>query len=423
MIPAHAPVPATADNTPLDELMLAMDIVDTLRHEQSTVDRELQADLRDDALVARIRQVYADQGIAVTEDLIYKGVEALKQERFTYIPAKPTFALRLAHVYIARWRWLRRLALTALLVSGGWILWQLPEQWREHRAYAAYSARVDALSAQVSQLDQRIDRLDRWHDARSEPLALIRAPVARQLDEVDSAVARLRRQRAAMLSVPAQAANDFHADAGAADRRIAEAESVLAEATTVLATAESRVQPVEALDQMAADFERSVVVLDGASLQASDLATINAVRVQAEAALRAGNAALASPAVTRLDQIATQLSLAYELRIVSAEGVRSGVWRYPVDNPQGRNFYLVVEAIGEDGRALSLPILNEETQTIEKVSRYAVRVPEAVYEEVKADKLDNGLIDQALVGHKRRGQLDVQFERPVAGGYITRWEQ
>jgi len=50
-------------------------------------------------------------------------------------------------------------------------------------------------------------------------------------------------------------------------------------------------------------------------------------------------------------------------------------------------------------------------------------VPEAVYEEVKADKLDNGLIDQALVGRKQRGVLEVQFDRPVAGGYITRWEQ
>ncbi len=423
MIPAHAPVPATADNTPLDELMLAMDIVDTLRHEQSTVDRELQADLRDDALVARIRQVYADQGIAVTDDLIQQGVEALKQDRFVYSAPTPSFALRLAHVYIARWQWFRRLALTVVLVSAGWVLWQLPQQWREHRAYSAYSARVDALSGQISQLDQRIDRLGRWHDARSEPIALIRAPVARQLDEIDSTVERLRRQRTTMLSIPLQAAGNFRADAGAADRQLSDAEAVLAEATALLATAQSRVHPVEVLDRLAAGFERTAAVLDGASLQSSDLATITQVRIQAEAALRSGNAALAEPAVIRLDQIATQLSLAYELRIVSAEGVRSGVWRHPVDNPQGRNFYLVVEAIGEEGRALSLPILNEETQTIEQVQRYAVRVPEAVYEEVKADKLDNGLIDQALVGRKRRGQLDVQFERPVAGGYITRWEQ
>ncbi len=102
-------LPATTDASPvptpvpLDEVMLAMDIVDTLRHDRSTVERELDAETRDEVLIERIKSIYAGQGIAVTDDLIRNGVEGLKQDRFAYLPPKPSFALRLAQVYIERW--------------------------------------------------------------------------------------------------------------------------------------------------------------------------------------------------------------------------------------------------------------------------------------------------------------------------------
>jgi hypothetical protein len=55
------------------------------------------------------------------------------------------------------------------------------------------------------------------------------------------------------------------------------------------------------------------------------------------------------------------------------------------------------------------------------VKRFAVRVPVEVFERVKADKLDNNLIDDAVFGHKRRGAREPEFRFPVAGGYITDW--
>ena len=46
----------------LNEVMLAMDVVDTLRHQQSLVDRELGTDDHDQALIAKVRKIYVDQG-------------------------------------------------------------------------------------------------------------------------------------------------------------------------------------------------------------------------------------------------------------------------------------------------------------------------------------------------------------------------
>jgi hypothetical protein len=48
-------------------------------------------------------------------------------------------------------------------------------------------------------------------------------------------------------------------------------------------------------------------------------------------------------------------------------------------------------------------------------------VPEEVFERVRQDKLDDGIVQQALVGAKRRGRLDIEWSIPVPGGMITEW--
>lgn len=122
-----------------------------------------------------------------------------------------------------------------------------------------------------------------------------------------------------------------------------------------------------------------------------------------------------------LSALVGTLSGEYEYRIVSRDGIRSGVWRYSNDSPGSKNFYLVIEAVDGSGSAASLPILNEEDGHTEMVDLFAVRVPESEYERVKADKMDNGLIEQPLIGNKKRGALKPLFRIPVVGGFITRW--
>lgn len=100
-----------ADRQPLDDVMLAMDVVDTLRHQQVLIDRELNAEDRDRKLVARLREIYASQGIDVPDHVLEEGVEALKQDRFTYTPGPDNFQSRLARLYIRRDKWGRPLLL------------------------------------------------------------------------------------------------------------------------------------------------------------------------------------------------------------------------------------------------------------------------------------------------------------------------
>ncbi|HMB74130.1 MAG TPA: DUF6384 family protein, partial [Gammaproteobacteria bacterium] len=47
----------TQNKPPLDEVMLAMDVVDTLRHRELIVQRELSAQQRDRELIERLREI------------------------------------------------------------------------------------------------------------------------------------------------------------------------------------------------------------------------------------------------------------------------------------------------------------------------------------------------------------------------------
>jgi hypothetical protein len=88
----------------LDDLMLAMDVVDTLRHDQRLVERELSVDASDEALIKRLREVYKGQGIEVPDRVLEEGVKALKEKRFSYEPPRPSLARSLALLWIGRAR-------------------------------------------------------------------------------------------------------------------------------------------------------------------------------------------------------------------------------------------------------------------------------------------------------------------------------
>ena len=85
--------------------MLAMDVVDTLRHRENLVARELNEDERDRQLIERLREIYSAQGIDVTDQILAEGVTALKEQRFSYSPPGPSFSVTLAKLYVRRHVW------------------------------------------------------------------------------------------------------------------------------------------------------------------------------------------------------------------------------------------------------------------------------------------------------------------------------
>ena len=92
-------------SAPLEDLMVAMDVVDTLRHEESMVARELDGEARRQRLLERLREIYSAQGIDVPDQVLQQGIQALEQERFQYKPVARSWRTRLAHMWVSRARW------------------------------------------------------------------------------------------------------------------------------------------------------------------------------------------------------------------------------------------------------------------------------------------------------------------------------
>jgi len=297
------------EQAPLDELMLAMDVVDTLRHQELVLARELEADDRDERLLERLREIYTGQGIEVTDEVLAQGVKALREERFAYPGPAPSFARSLATLYVTRGRWGKWVgSLTALVV-------------------------VAALGFQL----------------------LIRGPELRAIE-----------------ALPADLQSSYQSIVATTDDA-----GALSDARGLLAAGEM------AVAQREYDVARGVV---------ADLRLLDA----------------------RLEQ-------QYELRIVSRPGEDSGFWRIPDINTGAQNFYVVVEAIAPNGSALRLPIESEESRRIESVRAWGLRVDEETFGRVRADKLDDGIIQQNVVGAKRRGALEPEYSIATTGAAVTEW--
>ncbi len=128
------------EQTPLDELMLAMDVVDTLRHRELMLTREVEADDREQRLLERLREIYTAQGITVSDDVLKQGVRALQEERFVYRGGTPSFARSLAMLYVTRGRWGKWVTAVAAIVVVGVLAFQFGIRGPQQRALAAVPA-------------------------------------------------------------------------------------------------------------------------------------------------------------------------------------------------------------------------------------------------------------------------------------------
>jgi len=124
----------------LDDVMLAMDVVDTLRHRELVLAKELGGEERKSALIARLKEIYAAQGIEVPDAILADGVKALEERRFVFDPPTDSFQIRLARAYVNRGRW----APPILIVAGAALLLTAAYEFGFERPREAQAGRARA---------------------------------------------------------------------------------------------------------------------------------------------------------------------------------------------------------------------------------------------------------------------------------------
>lgn len=171
MTTENGAAPATAGaKQPLDEVMLAMDVVDTLRRRERLVQRELDVEGREQDLKERLRKIYHAQGIEVPDRILEDGVAALREDRFVYKPPSDGLGVKLAQLYVSRGQWGKWVlggigALVAVLAIY-WFVVVAPEA-----ALPQELAQAHARAAEIAGSDEARERAERLLNAGKAALA------------------------------------------------------------------------------------------------------------------------------------------------------------------------------------------------------------------------------------------------------------
>jgi TolA-binding protein len=411
------------------EVMLAMDVVDTLRHERSLVERELQSEDREGELIAKLRKIYADQGLEVSDEIIAQGVRAMREERFTYQPPKAGLKTTLARIYVNRGRWARRIAILFFALAALWVGYRylvvMPAERGRVRLASELNNQAAEQQEQAKALQGRITAANSELESalQSIPQSVV-APANRLAGEARQALASASRQLDALEKLPPIKDIDTDNAEGrseAARKRLNERKKFLDGAQNDLAGAQAAVESIrewkggfQDLDSLRADALKE-------ARERGIPEKIEALYNNAISALKAGDLETARTARQALVFTRDMLRQEYTLQIVSRPGTPSGVWRYPAGSQTARNYYLIVEAITPSGQRLNLPITSEEDGKVRVASAWGLRVDQRVYEQVRQDKMDDGIVNRKMVGAKKRGYLTPEYRVSTTGATITEW--
>lgn len=421
------PEPAEPRKFELDEVMLAMDVVDTLRHQRSLVERELQSEDRERELIEKLKKTYADQGLTVSEEVIAQGVRALHEERFAYQPPPKGLKTSLARLYVHRGRWAKGVIIVAAALAAVWagyrLLYVLPAERGRTELARGLAGRADAQRERTGALRARLDRTGQ---ALQKALASVSdQPAIRRLaDRVRQGLAAADERLDALEKLPPVGGIDaggLAEKSEAAQRRLAERNERLDLAQKDLDAAQTGIETILSLKDEAAGIEtlRAQALKEAREPGAAD--KIEALYANAAAAAEAGDLETLRTARQALQYVHDTLRQEYAIEIVSRPGTPSGVWRAPANSRSARNYYLIVEALTASGQALKLPVTSEEDGKVRTVSVWGLRVDPQAYEQVRRDKEADGIVNRKNVGVKKRGYLTPEYSVSTTGAAITEW--
>jgi hypothetical protein len=421
------PEPTEPRKFELDEVMLAMDVVDTLRHQRSLVEQELQSEDRERELIEKLKKTYADQGLTVSEEVIAQGVRAMRDERFAYQPPPKGLKTSLARLYVHRGRWFKGVMVLAAALAAVWVGYRflvvLPAERGRTELARELAGRVETQQERTAALRARLDRTGQ---ALQKALASVpdQPAIRRLADRVRQGLAAADGRLDALEKLPPVGgvdAGSVPAKSDAAQRRLNERNELLELAQKDLDAAQAELDSILGLkgDVAGLDALRAEALKEAREPGAAG--KIEALYANAATAAEAGDLETLRTARQALHYVHDTLRQEYTIQVVSRPGTPSGVWRTPVNSRTARNYYLIVEAVTASGQVLKLPVTSEEDGKVRTVSVWGLRVDQPTYEQVRRDKEADGIVNRRHVGTKKRGFLTPEYSVSTTGAAITEW--
>ena len=396
------------------EVLRVMDAAQVIHERQEALQAHETFDR--EAAIRDIQVMYEELGDLVDRVVIEKALDEYLSQRYAFTPPPPGMKRRLALLYIRRGMIARRVLLPvgglAALVWLGSVGAGVLENRAWEREVETFRREVAALGAGHTTIADDREALIAGGTppdllpAEAEAIAASLAEAGRRLATVTEVLAPVE-QAAARDDLTPVSLGDLRAEAGRADEHLSGAREEIDGAGTLIAR-HTRLGTFEA------DFRRlHAAVLESA---VEDLALERAAEL-----MRTAEAQLAGRDVDGLGETTRRYEELHDLIVAEYEiVVTGGVWRSFNDDPNVRNYYLLVRALDNDGLRVPFTIRSEEYGTTARVLGWGERVPKGTYDRVGADKQDNGIIDDEHFGFKRRGFVSIE-RRYEDIGQITEW--
>eukprot|EP01132_Coremiostelium_polycephalum_P017506 gene17506-20949_t len=368
-----------------------MALVDQLRHQQMAVEKDLSLPQRRAEVAARIREYYQNNGIQFTEAQIDQGVREFFSKRLVFeAPELSALDRFWSKVLLRRHRGIlviQLIAVTLLVVQCSRVMVARHEIQEAQRAAIAVETNAAQKQSDIAHLKARLS-------------AVQQDPAYIEGGDLFSALPRLNTKAERALAMVDTSGVDY------ASEQIGVLEAFLAKVKAV----QPMTDQLNELTRKVADIHLPAADSKATRGMQAELVMIKDLIGKFEIE-KAGGQLRALRANTEL------IPKEVTIRVVDRPGTPSGVERcYDKalcnSNPgstQGKSWYLVVEAVDLSDRPVLLPTVSSETGTGAWASQFAVRVPQAEYLKVKADKLDDGHLTNRVVGRK-----------PAANGPPTR---
>jgi len=388
--------------TKFDDVMVAMDVVDTIRHEKNLVETELSGPERERALVAKLRDIYRAQGLEVSDDVLQKGVAALEERRFVHEPLKPGLNRTLATLYVRRGKYAFRSAVAAVALVAAVAV----PKTIYHFAVAVPKERAAAELNMA--LTEKLPR--ELNDAVAAAVL-----VARDVPSADVQLSALERTKQDGLAALAAR------DADKARKAIATIVDIRKQLETRAAAAIRERESREAAAGLTAEAAALIADARAAAREPSAAKAVETLAVDLERVAKTGDRGAFATAKAKLVNLTDEIKLPLTIKIVDRPKVMAGIFRMRNNDPRTKVYYLVVEAVRPDGTAVPRQIRNVETDRTETVTTWAIRVSEGTYSKVAADKKNDGFINERDIGSKPAGALDIVWSVTTGGETITKW--
>lgn len=384
------------DGLSLSETILAMDVVDTIRHDDRMREFELADEDRQKAAIERLRNAYAAQGDVVTDDVLKRALSKLNEDRFIHKamalgPKRLFWKAFVRRGHIARNTAIALAATVVVCAGWSWGYDQFITQPRlatERRLEAERKLEVERTLEAERKLVMQIDEVIPRDLAAAVEYA---EGFAKRLGD-EAVIGRIAKQR-----------SDVEVALLAKD----------------VAAAESG---IDALREVGKELKRREdaghLVADAEALTAGPIASISNAKARAalndiashlrEIALQGDEVGFRRTAA-RFKSFFGYILNDYTIQIVDRPGIQTGFARQN-DQSGTKTWYLVVEAISPSGTAYPLEIKDGLVGKTKATSIWAIHVPIGTFEAIRDEKKKNGVIKNRIAGIKPAGTLEVVWK-------------